>query len=210
MKRKKKTDHVCAQCGGAIDSSTLSCSVCGSTAFIPASIATNEKKVPGFFVALLSVIFSLLLSVSFILVVLLLFLYALNENTIIPAIGHISGDLLAVFFDSWYSFVLGGALVLIPMLVIVLMNTHHIRRIFLCVGCSAITSAIFSIVMVLFRTSVFKVLSGEWQDALVNATAVFRDFCFICAGVLVVIGSTCLSIYSCIGMAKGGRHEKDN
>ena len=99
---------------------------------------------------------------------------------------------------------------LIPMLVIALINTHRVRRIFLGIGCSAIVSAILSIVVVIFRTQVLKVLSGEWQDALVNATAVFRDFCFICAEVLIVIGAACLSIYSCIAVIKGGKHEKDN
>lgn len=208
--KKKMEGNVCSQCGGAIDPSTLDCSVCGSTALIQESTSTKEKKALGCFSALLSVIFSLLLSVSFILVVLLLFIHALNENTIIPAIGPISSDLLAVFLGSWYSFVLGGALVLIPMLVIALINRHRVRRIFLGIGCSAIVSAILSIVVVIFRTQLLKVLSGEWQDALVNATAVFRDFCFICAGVLIVIGATCLSIYSCIAVVKGGKHEKDN
>lgn len=211
MKKKKKMEgNVCSQCGVAIAPSTSNCSVCGSTALIQASTSTKEKKAPGFFSAMLSVIFSLLLTVSIILLVLLLFIHALNENTIIPAIGPISSDLLAVFFDSWYSLVLGGALVLIPVLVIALINTHRVRRLFLGVGCSAIASAILSIVVVIFRTQVLKVLSGEWQDALVNATAVFRDFCFICAGGLVAIGATCLSIYSCIAVVKGGKHEKNN
>ncbi len=211
MKKKKKMEGiVCSQCGGAIDPSTSNCSICGSTTLGQASTLTKEKKTPGFWGVLFSVIFSLLLTVSITLLVLLLFIHALNKNTIIPSIGPISSDWLAVFFDSWYSLVLGGALVVIPVLVIALINTHRVRRIFLGIGCSTIASAILSIVVTIFRTQVLKVLSGEWQDTLVNATAVFRDFCVICAGVLIVIGATCLSIYSCIAVVKGGRHEKDN
>lgn len=211
MKKKKKMEGiVCTKCGGAIDPSTSNCSICGSTALEQASTPTKEKKAPSFWGVLFSVIFSLLLTVSIILLVLLLFIHALNENTIIPSIGPISSDWLAVFFDSWYSLVLSGALVLIPVLVIALVNTHRVRRLFLGVGCSAIASAILSITVAIFRIQILKVLSGEWQDALVNATAAFRNFCFICAAVLVAIGATCLSIYSCIAVVKGGKHEKNN
>lgn len=211
MKKKRKMEGaVCSQCGGAIDSSTSNCSVCGSTAFGRASTPGKEKKATGFFGILFSAVFSLPLTVSIILYVLVLFIHALNENTIIPAIGPISSDWLAVFFESWYSLALGGVLVLIPLLVIILINTYRIRRIFFTVGCSTIASAILSIVVVVLRTQALKVLSGEWQDALVSTTAVFRDFCIIYAIILVVIGATCLSIYSCIAVVKGGKHEKDN
>lgn len=161
--------------------------------------------------ALFSVVFSLLLTISLIVFVLLLFIHALNENVIIPDIGPISSDWLALFFDSWYSLVLGGALVLIPILIIILINTNRIRRIFLAIGCSTIVSAMLDMATVIFRIQILKFLSGEWQDALVNATAVFRDFCIICAVVLVVIGATCMSIYSCIAVVKGDKkHEKNN
>ena len=99
---------------------------------------------------------------------------------------------------------------LIPILIIVLINTNRIRRIFLAIGCSAIASAILSMVAYVTKTQLLKLLSGEWQDALVNATAVFGDFCVVCAIVLIVIGAACLSIYSCIVVIKGGKHEKDN
>lgn len=211
MKKKKKMEGiVCSKCGGTIDPSTSNCSTCGSTALEQASTPTKEKKVPGFWGVLFSVIFSLLLTVSFTMLVLLLFIHALNENTIIPSIGPISSDWLAVFFDSWYSLVLGGALVLIPILIIVLINTNRMRRIFLAIGCSAIASAILSVVAMIIKKQVLKLLSGEWQDTLVNATAVFGDFCIVCAIVLIVIGAACLSIYSCIAVIKGGKHEKDN
>lgn len=208
--KKKMDGAVCSQCGGAIDPSTSNCSVCGSTASDQATTSTKVKKASGFWGVLFSVIFSLLLSISLIILVLILFIHALNENVIIPGVGPISNDWIALFFDSWYPLALGGALVLIPLLVITLINTHRIRIIFFAVGCSTIVSAILSIAAAILRTEALKALSGEWQDALVNATAVFGDFCIMCAIVLIVIGATCLSIYSCIAGIKGGKHEKDN
>lgn len=211
MKKKKKLEGIiCSQCGGAINPSTSNGSVCGITALGQTSTPTKEKKSPSFWGVLFSVIFSLLLTVSITLLVLLLFIHAVNANAIIPSIGSISSDWLAVFFDSWYPLVLGGALVLIPILVIVLFNTNRIRRIFLAIGCSAIASAILSIVAIIIKTHILKLLSGEWQDALVNATTVFGDFCIVCAIILIVIGTACLSIYSCVVVIKGGKHEKDN
>lgn len=211
MKKKKKIEGIaCSKCGGAIDPSTSNCSICGSTVLEQTSTPTKEKKVSRFWRVLFSIIFSLLLTISFTLLVLLLFIHALNENTIIPSIGPISSDWLAVFFDSWYTLVLGGALVLIPILIIVLLNTNRKRRVFLAIGCSAIASAILSVVATIIKKQILKLLSGEWQDTLVNATAVFGDFYIVCAIVLVVIGTACLSIYSCIAVIKGGKHEKDN
>ena len=79
MKKKKKMEGVvCSQCGGVIDPSTSNCSICGSTASGQVSTLTKEKKAPGFWGVLFSVIFSLLLTVSITLLVLLVFIHALN------------------------------------------------------------------------------------------------------------------------------------
>lgn len=208
-KNNNRAARICAQCGGAIDPSTLNCSICGYTALEQTSTPTKEKRTQKFLRVLFSVVFCLLLTVATLLLVLLLFIHALNENTIIPSIGPISSDWLVVFFDSWYSLVLSGALVLIPMLVVVLINTNRIRRCFLAIGCSAITSAILCTVAILIKTQIRKLLSGEWQNTLINSTSVFGDFCVVCVIILVVIGATCLSIYSCIVAIKGGSHEED-
>lgn len=206
--KKKTVGNACPKCGGTIDSSTLICSVCGETVLAQAVSPIDEKKPPGIFGALFSGLFSLLLAVSTTLLVLLLFINALNKNVQIPSMGPISSDWLAVFFDSWYSLILGGVLVLLPMLIIIFINTHRIRRVFVSIGISAIISALFSAVLGFGDTRVIKLLSGEWQDTLINTTAVFKDFTFICAVILIVIGATCLSVYSCITVIKGAKHEK--
>lgn len=169
-----------------------------------------KKKIKGFFSVLFSMFFSLLLAISMISLMPLIFIHALHENVKIPNIGSIPGDGLALFLDSWYFFALVGALVLIPVLCIILVNTHHIRRAFLAVGCSAIMSALVVFASAIFRTWIFKALSGEWQDALVNSTAVFGDLGIIYAVALILIGVTCVSIYSCIAVVTGGKHEKNN
>lgn len=168
-----------------------------------------KKKSPGLLGALFSAIFSLLLSISLVLLVIGLFIYGLNENVIMPDAGPISGDWLAAFFDSWYCFVLGGVLVLVPALSILLINRHRIRRFFLAAGCAAIVSVVISIAVSMTGLRMLKLLSGAWQDILVNTTVMFRDFCVVCAMILFVIGAGCLSIYSCIAVVKGGRREKD-
>lgn len=207
--KKRVKENVCANCGGALDPSASVCAACGETVLDQVSAPVEGKKAPGFWNVFFSVIVGLLLTVSTTLLALLLFMHGLNETVRIPAVGPISGDWLAVFFDAWYPFVLGGAFVLIPLLIIVLINTHRIRRIFLTVGVSATAVAVFSVVFALFETQVVKMLSGEWQEALVNSTAVLKDFFVLYAIIMVVIGAACLSVYSCITVVKGARHEQN-
>lgn len=169
----------------------------------------DKENSLGFWSAFFTTIFSLLLTASLLLLVLLLFIHAINENAILPAIGAISGDWLALFFDSWYSIVIGGAFVLIPILLIVLLNTRCARRIFLAIGCSGIVASILSVIVAANRMRALKLLSAEWQDVLINVTAAFKDFAVVCAIILIAIGMTCLSIHFCITAVKGGKYEKD-
>lgn len=210
MKTKTKTaGNVCPRCGGMINPATSRCSVCGSTGQKQPPAPAEEKRIYRVLDVLFSVIFGLLLSVSVMLFVILLFVYALNENGTIPAIGFISGDRLNSFLDSPFSLVLGGVPVLIPVLVIVFINSHRIRRCFLVIGCSAFVSAALCMTAVILRTQMLQSLSAQWQEALINATSVFGDFCVVCALILIAVGAACLSIYSCIAVIKGGKHEKN-
>ncbi len=202
--KKNLEERVCAKCGNTVDGSASACSVCGEVV-----VSSVENRKPGVGNTFFSVLLSLLLFVFTVLFVLLLFIHALNENVLIPDVGPISRDWLAMFFDSWYALALGGTLVLIPLLIIVLINTHRIRRIFLFVGMSSILSCLFSIALAFIGTHMVKLFSGEWQDALINSTNVFKDFCVVCAVILAVLGTTSLSIYSCIKTIKGAKHEKE-
>lgn len=210
MKNKKKMDsNICSRCGGKIDPSSSLCPVCGEAISVQGIATTDERKSRGVLRGLFSALFGLLLTAATVLLELLLFLYALNENVRLPSLGSISGDWLSVFFDSWYSLALGGALVLIPMLSLVLINTHRIRRIFITVGISSMATAIFSIVLGLTGAQIVKAFSGEWQDILIYATVAFEDFAVLCAVILIIIGAACISIYSSIAVVKGAKHEKD-
>lgn len=171
-------------------------------------IPVKKKWGTGVFGGVLSGIFGLLLTASIILFILLLFTSALSENTTIPDLGFVTGDWLAAFLNTWYSFALGGIMILIPLLVIICVNVHRIRRAFLVIGCSTIVSAVFNIATAGFAAQILSVFSGDWQDVLINTTVAYRSYSIICASGLVIIGATCLSIYSCIAVIKGGRYEK--
>lgn len=170
----------------------------------------KENKVLTFLGVLFSIIFSLFLSVSIIILVLLLFLNAINENVTLPDAFFFSGSSLDSFLGSPYSYVLNGALILIPVLLIILLNIRRARRIFLALAYSSCISIILLITSAIISPHVLNLLSGEWQNVLINTTVVFRDFCIICAIILFVIVVTCLSIYFCISAVKGGRHEKNS
>lgn len=206
---KKTEGTVCPGCGDADNLSEESCSVSENTEPNQATPDSKEKKASGFWSTFFSAILSLLLTASFLAFELLLFLFALNKNVSLPDFGPLSGDSLAMFFDSWYSVFLGGAFVLIPILILVMINTKHIRDIFLAIGCSVIAAAVLSVAVSALKTQLLNLLPGEWQDAAINAVSVFGDFCIVCAIILTVIGAACLSAYSCIVAVKGGKHEKD-
>ncbi len=206
-KRKTVAGNACPKCGRAIDPAALICPVCGEPVLTQKTAQGKGKKAPGILGTFFSGVCSLLLTVSMALYVLLLFIHALNENVKIPSLGPLPGDWLAAFLDSWYPLIIGGALVLLPILVILFINAHRIRRAFACVGVSAILSALLSAASGFICTWSLKLLPGEWQDTLINATSVFKGFTMVCAAALLVIGATCLSICSCITAVKGGRHE---
>lgn len=211
MKKKKMMEgHGDFRYGGVTSPSTLQSTVHEREILEQVSTHTTENS---FFVVLrtlFTAFLSLILAILLVVFVLLIFIKALSENVIIPDIGPVSSIWLVRFFESRYSLIFGSTLAMIPLIIIILLNTYRVRNVFFAVGCSMIISSILSIVMAIFRIRIFKILSGEWQDILVNVTMVFRDFCNICAAIMITIGITCLSIYSCIVIIKGGRHEKEN
>lgn len=160
--------------------------------------------------ALVSVIISLILTFSIILFVFVLFIRGVSENTIIPSIGPVSSAWLSEFFDSWYSLVIFGALILIIVLIVALINKHRKSSTFRLIGYSSVMSAILIVTASIIKRRIFELFSGDWQDALINTTDVFGEFCIICATVLIMIGAANLSIYSCIVALKEDRHEKNN
>lgn len=168
-----------------------------------------KEKGIGFWNIFFTAICCLLLTILSAGFILLLFMYALNENIVLPAVGFISGDWLALIFDSWYLLAFGIALLVTMVLMVVLINISKIRRIYIAIGCTSIMSAILNIAIVMFRTHILKLFPAEWQEILVNTTAVFKDFEIICVIILVMIGATCLSIYSGIVVVKGDKGEKN-
>lgn len=171
--------------------------------------STDGDKSPlGFLRSFFSAFFGLMLIILIVLTEFLLFVRALNENVILPSIWVINSETITTFFDSWVSLLLCFALPLIPILILLLINSHNVRNLFRVIGCSSIVSAILNIITVILSTPAIKLLSGDWQSTFVSVISVFRDFFVVCAIFLIIIGATFISIYSCIIAIKGGKHEK--
>lgn len=173
------------------------------------SNSSSEVKKAGVFGAVAAVPIGLLMVVAAGLLETLLFLSALNENFRIPAIGAVSGDRFAELLDSWYPYAIVGVLAAMPLLLLVLSNLHRIRRAFLAAGASAVISAVLSITAGISGARAVRIFPPEWQDVLVNATAVWKDLSFVCGIILIAAGAASLSVYASITAVKGGRHEKD-
>lgn len=171
-------------------------------------LRATDRNSPGILSSILSGLFSLLLALFTVLLVVLLFLHALSQNVLLPAVGGLSSYLIVSFFDHWYFLILGVALVLIQLLAILLLNLSRVRRFYLSVGCAAVGAAVLCCASGFLAPRAIRLFSGAWQDILVNTTAVFRDFSAFCAIVLAAVGFACISIYSCIRAVKGGSHEK--
>lgn len=201
---------ICAKCGGMIEPSASFCSLCGEPAPVQEpAVPKQRKERPGIMSVLGSILFGLLLAMSVVLLIGLLFVHALGQNVPIPAVGSASEELLARFFVSWFPFVLGGLLVLIPLLLLILIHRHRIRRAFFTLGISTVAAAVLSAVFGLFGGRIVGLLSEMWQEVLVNSTVVFQEFSVVCAVILAMFGAGCLSIYACIHAVKGEIHEKD-
>lgn len=208
--KKTKNKKVCAQCGGMIEPSAAFCPLCGEPAPVQEpAIPKHREERPGIWSILGSIMFGLLLAMSIVLLIGLLFVHALSQNVPIPAVGPASEELLAGFFISWFPFVLGGLLVLIPLLLLLLIHRCRIRRVFFTLGISTVAAAALSAVFGLFGGRILGMLSEVWQEVLVNSTVVFQEFSTVCAVILAMFGAGCLSVYACIHAVKGEIHEKD-
>ena len=168
----------------------------------------GRKSTLVFFRSFFSAFFGLMLIVLLVLTEFLLFVRALNDNIVLPSVWLINSETVTAFFDSWVSLLLCSILPLIPILILLRINSHNLRKVFLTIGCSSVISAAINIIIVISNTPAIKLLSVDWQNALVNTTSAFRDFLVVCAVFLIIIGATFISIYSCIIAIKGGRHEK--
>lgn len=158
----------------------------------------------------LTVFLSVWFAACLLLLLAVLFLYALNENVRLPSIGIVSEGWLTAFFDTWYPVALGIVFVLIPFLLIVLVNLHRIRRVFAAGGISFLCAGILSVVSGAFGASVIPFMGGDWQEILIGTASVWKEFTAVCSIPAIMLGAFCLSVYACIAVVKGGRNEKNS
>ena len=204
-KKKHNNQAVCPRCGNSIDPDTMLCTVCAEPVIVPGN--GREEKSENFLGVFAMTLSGLMLAVSVVLMMILLFFHALHEKTSLPALGIISSQGMAIIFDAWYPFALGGGLILIWTLVIAMINVQRFRTFFRVVGVSVLAGAAGSASIGLLVNRLFRLMSGAWQDVMVNAAGVFREFALVYAVILVMVGSLFLLIHGCIAAVKGGSHE---
>lgn len=209
--KKKTVGKLCPTCGAATTPKDIHCGGCGQhlvVASTPTTPSTPPSPIRNFFSAFFSILFTPLLVVSTTLVVLLVFLDALNANIRIPATGPFTSVQLEAFFKTNNPFFIAGALLAVILLLLLWVNWRYKRRFFFFTGLSTlITAALVCGLGFAIQYAIF-LLPTKWQDALLYSTAVFQDFSCACAMALVFIGVTFLSIYACIVSGKGEQDEK--
>lgn len=162
----------------------------------------SRPRQPGKGAVCITVLCVLLLAAAAVWTVWMLFVWSLREQADLPAAGPVSGEWLVILF-----FAVGGVMALLSAAVMILVNVHRLRRVFLGVGIAGITAALLSTAAGLGRIWLLQLLNGRWQALLVDTTAVFRDFSLLCAMILAAGGAACLSIYGCIRAVRGGQYE---
>lgn len=207
--RNTRQTSVCPRCGGAVAPGLLRCPSCGEQVVLPEPRRRGGGKAARVFGTIFTVLFALLLTASTVVLMLLLFLYGLHGYVTIPAMGPVSADWLAMFFDAWYSVALGVVLVLLPLALLLLINAHRIRRAFFALGLSAIGTALLSLAAALLGSYAVPWLPGAWRELAAGVAAAFRDYCTVWGIALILAGGTCLSVYACIAVVKGAKHEKN-
>lgn len=168
----------------------------------------TKEKLKGFANYMVNVLLAILLIVFITTFIGIVFLYSLAEHIKLPAIGYISSEGMTMFFESGYSIIIGIFFVILSLLLIVLINLKYIRRIFVTLGISFILTSGLNIGLAIFEPTIIRFLSGAWQDVLISTTVVFKEFTTLCSIFLLLSGSVCLSIYSCIAIIKGDSHEE--
>lgn len=157
-----------------------------------------------------SMLFGIVLCISIQIVAVLMFLYALNEQTDLPAIGGIPETAVEYFFSSWILFVIGSIMVLFPILVILFVNIHCIRVFFSVTGTFLFASAMTCVFVSYLWPWMIKRGSELWQRIFADSVMAFKSFSVLCTVILILAGVLCWSVYACIRIVKGGSYEKNN
>ena len=153
---------------------------------------------------LLSIFFTLFLFLLFF----VLFLFGVTNSVALPTAGGFTDNWSIVFFGSLIPVILSSLLAVAFIVMIVLVNTGRVRRIFLALGVSFLVTGVINIAAGILGAYGVPYLSGNWQSLLVNATVTFREFMIVCAVLLAVMGIVFISVYASITAIKGGaEHE---
>ena len=152
----------------------------------------NNEKNPVFASWLLGV----LLTAGMVLLVLLLFAASLGGGGL-PAGAPGAGGLPGLL-SSWILPVLAGVLTVLLLVLLGRLHARRFHRWLFSVGVSALAAASIAAGIGLAGPLLVGWLPADWQNVLVGVRDVFRGFCLLGAGALLVLGAGCLSGYFCI------------
>ncbi len=154
-----------------------------------------------------SVIFSVLAAIFLVVFTLLLlmtiFLHTIAGDTEFPAFGIFNAERMTNFLNSLYPVLFCSVLTAIPLLLILRLNIRRIRRAFLTLGISALSTGLLCIPAGMFSMVFIRLLPEALQDVMAAPSAVLADLSYVCAVIWIVAGSFLISVYSCINVLGG-------
>ncbi len=191
MKKDKTENLICGVCHSTFKPGAEQCSLCGS----PISKAKLQEKfgvvsvilnfVLGFFSTIFNYAFIMSLFIYFVIVD--FSSYFVTEN-----------DSLYDFMSSSSPVIIVGAFAFILIFLIFCLNIHRIRRFFLSLGISSIVLCMINIFASIFKNEIISLFPNDWSDYLNSISGGFADYTILCIIALVVLATTCFTVYSCI------------
>lgn len=163
-----------------------------------------EKKASGG--GAVSVIFSVIsaiLLIAFTLVFMVVyFLHTIADDVKFPSYYDLSGARINDFMESLFPVLLGGGLVVIPMVLIILLNLRRIRRAVLTFGISDVIIGALCIPLGLFAADILRLFPSALQDVLMAPSNVFTDLSYVFGAGWIVLGIFLISVYACINVLR--------
>lgn len=159
-----------------------------------------------------SVIFSVIsaiLLIAFTLVFMVVyFLHTIADNVRFPSALEygLSGARINDFMESAYPVVLSGALMVIPMVLIILLNLRRFRRVFLTFGISDVIIGVLCFPLGIYAVDILGLFPAALQDVLMAPSKVFTDLSYVFGAGWIVLGIFLICIYACINVLRRTKH----
>lgn len=162
-----------------------------------------EKKAAGGAVSVIFSVISAILLIAFTLVFMVVcFLHTIADDVKFPSYYDLSGARINDFMESPVPVLLGGGLVVIPMVLIILLNLRRIRRAVLTFGISDVIIGALCIPLGIFAADILRLFPSALQDVLMAPSNVFTDLSYVFGAGWIVLGIFLISVYACINVLR--------